>query len=188
MAISVLLGGAALIPVPTDNVTTPDAAKFLSANQGVTLNAADVASAAVVGNNLVITLKGGSTISADVTSLVADVKLATLVYNSGTKALDGTMSDGATFSVPVTDLYQQAATTVSPAADDAVGAVGVGTSFARNDHKHAAQGISLDALQHLDVGADGLHYFSLDATKIGIPATGNYVLGYADGVLTAFPV
>jgi hypothetical protein len=152
------------------------------------LNAADVATAGIVGSNLVLTLKGGTTVTADVSTLLADVKLATLTYNSTSKQLEGAMSDGATFTVPVTDLYQQAATTISPAAANAVGAVGVGTSFARNDHQHPAQTISIDALQHLDIGADGLHYFSLDATKIGVPTTGNYVLGYASGVLTAFPV
>jgi hypothetical protein len=185
---TVAVGNTNLIPAIATNLTTASATQTLAANQGVVLNAADVASAAVVGTNFVITLKGGTTISADVTALLADVKLTSLVYNSTTKALDGTMSDGATFSVPVADLYQQAATTISPAATNAVGAVGTGTSFARNDHKHPAQAISVDALQHLEVGVDGLHYFSLAATKIGVPTTGNYVLGYANGVLTAFPV
>jgi hypothetical protein len=185
---NVAIAGANLIPIIEDNLTTSNPARTLAASQGPILNAADIASAGIFGTNLVITLKGGATVSADVTALFADVKLATLAYNATTKALDGTMSDGATFSVPVTDLYQQASTTVPPAADGATGAVGSDAAYARGNHKHPAQAISLDALNHLDVGADGLHYFSMDATKLGVPTTGNYVLGYSNGVLTAFPV
>jgi hypothetical protein len=52
-----------------------------------------------------------------------------------------------------------AADAISPAATDAVGAIGVlTTEFALEDHKHPAQGISADANNSLSVGADGLHY------------------------------
>jgi hypothetical protein len=58
------------------------------------------------------------------------------------------------------DQRLNAATLVSPAADDAVGAVGTATKFAREDHKHAAQDVSADANNALVVGTDGLHFFN----------------------------
>ncbi|RME12163.1 MAG: hypothetical protein D6816_01230 [Bacteroidetes bacterium] len=70
----------------------------------------------------------------------------------------------------------QLATVVSPAADDAVGAVGVSSNVAREDHKHPAQGISANSGNELTVGTDGLHFYQtkphlfLDDTTVA-PAT-----------------
>ncbi|MFG6500143.1 hypothetical protein [Sulfitobacter sp. 1A15106] len=50
------------------------------------------------------------------------------------------------------------AAVVSPAADDATGAVGVSTDAAREDHKHPAQAPSADAGNAIVVGSDGLHF------------------------------
>lgn len=48
---------------------------------------------------------------------------------------------------------------ISPAATDATGAIGVNTTeFAREDHKHPAQGVSADALNSIVAGTDGLHW------------------------------
>ncbi|MFG6500142.1 hypothetical protein [Sulfitobacter sp. 1A15106] len=58
------------------------------------------------------------------------------------------------------------ATNVSPAADDATGAVGVSTASAREDHKHPAQGVSADANNSLTVGSDGLHHFEEAVTNL----------------------
>ncbi|MFK7942356.1 MAG: hypothetical protein AB8B85_05495, partial [Paracoccaceae bacterium] len=56
-------------------------------------------------------------------------------------------------------LPRVAADAISPAADDAVGAIGVSDEYAREDHKHPAQGISADAVNQLSVGTDGLHFY-----------------------------
>ncbi len=49
------------------------------------------------------------------------------------------------------------ATAVSPASDDATGAVGTSSDVARQDHKHPAQGRSTDANNRITIGTDGLH-------------------------------
>jgi hypothetical protein len=49
------------------------------------------------------------------------------------------------------------------AADDATGDGGVATTGARSDHKHAAQGVSTDALNSLTIGSDGLHFITANA-------------------------
>lgn len=45
---------------------------------------------------------------------------------------------------------------ISPASDDGTGLVGVGTDYAREDHKHPAQQVSTDSEQLLKNGSDGL--------------------------------
>lgn len=49
------------------------------------------------------------------------------------------------------------AATVAPLDNALVAAVGTSAKYAREDHKHAFQGISTDATQLLKVGADGKH-------------------------------
>lgn len=73
-------------------------------------------------------------------------------------------SDGLHLLDPA-DLVQPA-DAVSPAADDAAGAVGAGTEYAREDHKHPAQGVSADAGNSLSVGSDGLHHFEETVTDL----------------------
>lgn len=98
------------------------------------------------------------------------------------------------------------------ASDDATGSGGTATTAARSDHKHAAQGVSADTDNLIAVGTDGLHQLeadaelisvdsdnmlikgtdgkltaSLDAATIGVPLTGDYVLGWTNGTLTIFP-
>lgn len=51
-----------------------------------------------------------------------------------------------------------AANAVSPRADDNVGAVGVGTEYAREDHKHPAQLPSAAVGNRITQAADGLHF------------------------------
>lgn len=63
------------------------------------------------------------------------------------------------------DLVQPAGA-VPPAADDAAGAVGAETEYAREDHKHPAQGVSADAGNSLSVGSDGLHHFEETVTDL----------------------
>ena len=58
------------------------------------------------------------------------------------------------------------AVTVSPASDDNIGVVGALLSFAREDHKHPAQGISIDANNGLVVGTDGLHFIPNDIDEV----------------------
>ena len=67
---------------------------------------------------------------------------------------------------------------ISPAADNAVGSVGVGVGeYAREDHKHPAQGISANAGQLLTVGTDGLHL-------LATPPLGSISAGDCSGFLT----
>jgi hypothetical protein len=73
-------------------------------NQDTTLNGNDIASGAVVGSNIVLTLKNSAQISINVSSLLADIKLQSGVYNASTKAFDFTLSDSSTVSVPAADL------------------------------------------------------------------------------------
>jgi hypothetical protein len=87
-----------------DLLTSVSTTNALSANQGRILNAADIASGVVTGTDLILTLKGGSNVTVDVTTLLADVKLQSGVYNSGTKALDLTLSNATVVSIPVSDL------------------------------------------------------------------------------------
>ena len=63
-----------------------------------------VASGAVAGTDLTLTLNDASTVVIDVTSLVTDVKVSSGVYNAGTEAIDFTLSDATTVSVPVSAL------------------------------------------------------------------------------------
>jgi hypothetical protein len=97
----------ATLPATTveDLLTSISAINALSANQGRMLNAADVASGSVSGNNLTLALKGGGTVVVDVTSLAADVKVVSGSYNSVTQAIDFVCSPAsANFSVPVAAL------------------------------------------------------------------------------------
>jgi hypothetical protein len=67
----------------------------------------DIASGAVSGTNLILTLADGTTLPPiDVTTLanVPDVKLQSGVYNATTKALDFTLSNNTIVSVPVSAL------------------------------------------------------------------------------------
>ncbi|MEQ1711017.1 MAG: hypothetical protein ABL908_06400, partial [Hyphomicrobium sp.] len=100
-AINVPIAAGATV---VDNLTTTSATSALSAGQGVVLTAADIASGAVVGSNLVLTKNAGGTVTIDVTNLLADVKLQSGTYNAGTQALDLLLSNGSTVSVPVAQL------------------------------------------------------------------------------------
>jgi len=63
-----------------------------------------IASGAIVGNNLVLTLTDASTVSINISSALTNTTLVTGVYNSGTKALDLTLSDATIVSIPVASL------------------------------------------------------------------------------------
>lgn len=66
---------------------------------------ADVASGAVSGNTLTLTKVGGGTITVDVTTLAADVKVVSGSYNAATKSIDFVCAPvSANFSVPVSAL------------------------------------------------------------------------------------
>ena len=69
------------------------------------------------------------------------------------------------------------ATVIPPASTDAVGTSGVSTKYAREDHKHPADGVSADAGNSLSVGADGLHFFKeispAAATSPAVNTTGS---------------
>lgn len=80
---------------------------------------------------------------------------------SGIYVYDGT---NYSFVMEIADSFTAAANAISPAADDATGAIGATTEYAREDHKHPAQGVSTDVNNILVVGSDGLHLLALDAT------------------------
>ena len=101
---TVIVDVSALISTIIDNLTSTSATSALSANQGRVLNEADVASGSIVNTDLVLSLKGGSTVEIDVTSLLADVKLSSGTYNSLTEELEFTMSNGDVIAVPVSAL------------------------------------------------------------------------------------
>jgi hypothetical protein len=99
----------AAIPVPTpttiiDNLNSAIATSALSANQGKILRDYDIASGALVGNNIVLTTVAGAVINIDATAMLADVRVSSGVYNAATKSLDFTMSNATTVSVPVSAL------------------------------------------------------------------------------------
>ncbi|RME21630.1 MAG: hypothetical protein D6800_11870, partial [Candidatus Zixiibacteriota bacterium] len=64
-------------------------------------------------------------------------------------------TSGLWLQTAATDVARSPATNISPAADNATGAVGTSTAYAREDHKHPAQGVSADANNSLTVGSDG---------------------------------
>ena len=71
----------------------------------------------------------------------------------------------------IPDQFAQAATAISPKANDAVGAIGTSLKYAREDHKHAAQSPSADSGNLLTTGADGLHYLgSTGVTTLALNA------------------
>ena len=76
-----------------------------------------------------------------------------VIYFSLNSCPKGT--DGKLFGAPT--VFADA---VSPASDDATGAVGTTAEAAREDHKHPAQGVSVDADNSLTIGTDGLHFFT----------------------------
>ena len=82
----------------------------------------------------------------------------------------------------------QPADNISPAADDAVGLIGVGLEYAREDHKHPAQGVSADLGNDIIVGTDGLHF--LEETVTDLALSGIRELEYTDeaGTTTAIDV
>lgn len=55
----------------------------------------------------------------------------------------------------IPDQFAAAATAISPASNDATGAVGTQSRYAREDHKHPAQAVSTDATNLLSNGSDG---------------------------------
>lgn len=75
------------------------------------------------------------------------------------------------------------ATGVSPAANNATGAIGVSANVSRQDHKHPAQGVSADAGQLLSVGTDGLHMAG--PTNLISADAGNIIVAGTDGKLVA---
>jgi hypothetical protein len=108
-ALSLSAAGVKLtLPAATtvvNDLTTGGTTAALSAQQGVVLTAADVASGAVAGNDLTLTLKGGGTVVIDVTSLAADVKVVSGSYNATTEEIDFVCDPvSANFSVPVAAL------------------------------------------------------------------------------------
>ena len=116
-------------------------------------------------------LTGAVTLDLD-TSSVTDNGDGTFTHNDGDGVLttfreggpSGDAGNGITLGTD--GLVYSAATgspadAISPAANDAVGAVGTNAAeFAREDHKHPAQGVSADAGNSLSVGTDGLHFFA----------------------------
>ena len=90
--------------VHEDSLTGTDSTAALASTQGPILNAADIASGALVGTNLVLTLKGGDTLDIDATAMLADLRVSSGVYNATTKAIDFTLTDSTVISVPVTAL------------------------------------------------------------------------------------
>jgi hypothetical protein len=119
-------------------------------------------------------LPGVLPLSAPVTPSVGDVHLeiysTNLIYwiRGATSWVQG----------PVLLTNPNGAVTVSPASTNTVGSVGISNLYARQDHKHPAQGISSDNLNEITVGSDGLHYFKAKT----------YVYEYADlGTLQATP-
>jgi hypothetical protein len=141
------------------------------------LTAADIASGAVAGNTLTLTLKGGGTVTVDVTSLAADIHVVSGSYNAGTGNIDFVTSTTPLndFSVPASALLpvsvnhsiigNGSTTPLSLVSDQATpaGSLAYGTSAA------GAKGwVDVNAL--------------LDPTNNGVPATGTYVLGYINGV------
>jgi len=158
--VSGLGGGGPVVTVVNDLVTggTTDA---LSAQQGVVLKS--------MIDNLVITgqfIGSAATVAAFPTvdasgDAVSNGDWAVLTADDGANLSGIYTYNGATwdFVMEIPDTFAVAATAISPAADDATGAVGTSTDLAREDHKHPAQGVSADANNSLSIGTDGLHFY-----------------------------
>lgn len=68
------------------------------------LSGSDILSGAILGNNLVLTLKNNNTINIDVTQFVEDLTVVSGAYDPLTESIIFELSDLSTFSVPVSAL------------------------------------------------------------------------------------
>jgi hypothetical protein len=111
-----------------DGLTSISATSVLSANQGSILNAADLASVAIVGSNLNFTLKGGAVMPVNIAALQLDVKLTAAAYNPATKAIDFTLSNGSIISMPAAALLPVVVDGITVKGDGNTTALSVGVS------------------------------------------------------------
>jgi hypothetical protein len=137
--------------IVNDTLTSTSTTEALSAKQGKTLNGNDIASGALVGNNLVLTKKDATTITIDATAMLADVRVSSGLYNSTTKALDFTLSDSSVISVPVSAL-------LPVTHDNTLSGDGSTTPLKVE--------LSTDANNLIILGTDGKLYGSADAKKM----------------------
>jgi hypothetical protein len=98
----------------------------------------------------------GVTVTIDTNKTFLDLTDGPAAYTgeAGKAVVVNATEDGVEFGDAVSH-----ADAISPASDDATGAIGISTDSAREDHKHPAQGVSADANNELSVGTDGLHFF-----------------------------
>jgi hypothetical protein len=167
--ISIPLSGLLDAVAPIDSLTSLDPTKPLSAKQGKILADAIASnkptSGNVVGNVLNIKLTDGTTIPIDVTSLMADVRLASASYDDAQKALVMTLTNGTTFTIPLAKLLPVTVdrSLVGNGADVPIGLA-----------------LSTDAGQVLKFGSDGKIYASfapainnLNSTDVNAPLSAN---------------
>ncbi|MFK7941652.1 MAG: hypothetical protein AB8B85_01880, partial [Paracoccaceae bacterium] len=119
---------------------------------------ASVASGAVVGTNLILTMSDATSVVVSLAAIAPELYVASGALTGTNLVL--TMSDGSTVTIDMTAAIQSPATAISPAAANGVGAVGVSALYAREDHQHPAQGVSADAGNTITIGTDGLHYLA----------------------------
>ncbi|MFK7942354.1 MAG: hypothetical protein AB8B85_05485 [Paracoccaceae bacterium] len=103
----------------------------------------DISGVSLAGTILTITVVTGGSFTVDLASIVGDVRVTSGTYNAGTQAIDFTMSDASSFSVPVASLL--------PVSTDAT-LDGDGSATA------LSVAVSADALNIVTTGTDGKVY------------------------------
>lgn len=158
--------------------------------------------------DLTITMSDASTVVVNIPGASADIYVDGGSYDVNTMTLTLTDNDGGTPDVTVD--FSGLTVTLTDNGDgtwdfgDGRGATAIGTVDARpsadadnliatgTDGKHRleanADAISSDSDNLIIKGTDAKLSASLDAATIGVPLTGNYVLGWSNGVLTVFPL
>jgi hypothetical protein len=153
-----------------DSLSNTSVVYSLSANQGKILNEAIVGLAGsvigtgkIAGNNLELIAKDGRKVVIDVTSLLADVKLGTARYESGTKSLVFELTDGSKLEVPVSELVP-VSTDVTLKGDGSVSPLSVDIEELK---KHFVD-IKLESGRY-EEGNKQLSLTMSDGTVVGVP-------------------
>jgi hypothetical protein len=156
-----------------DNSTVKQALQSLETQlELLKINGLFLGSAATFAALPVLNFAGGAAVNGDWAVLTAQdgIRLKGIYVYTGALF---------TFVVEIPSAFATAALAVPLAPTNAVGAVGVATLYAREDHKHPEAGVSVDANNLMTIGSDGLHEVTRD------PSALNYLTTSAAGLLVS---